>query len=117
MPTWNEQRDVCVIFSGEDFSDPDEAMSIRSKGHHFTPENANYLVHSYEESGDEFVGKLNGRFSGVIIDLRQRKMALFNDRYGLSRIYFYEKDGSFYFSSEAKSLLKIFPELRRLNYQ
>ena len=33
-----------------------------------------------------------------------------------SRIYFYEKNDSFYFSSEAKSLLKVCPELRSLNF-
>ena len=34
MPTWNEQRHVCLLFSGEVYSDPNEAISIRSKGHH-----------------------------------------------------------------------------------
>jgi asparagine synthase (glutamine-hydrolysing) len=41
---------------------------------------------------------------------------LFNDRYGLNRIYYHECKEGLYFSSEAKSLLKVLPELRHFNY-
>ena len=78
--------------------------------------NANYLVHLYEEQGIQFLEKLNGWFSGVVIDLREGKIVLFNDRYGLQRIYYHEHANGFYFSSEAKSLLKALPELRQLDF-
>ena len=42
-------------------------------------------------------------------------MFLFNDRYGLQRIYYHEHSTGFYFSSEAKALLKVLPELRELD--
>ena len=40
---------------------------------------------------------------------------LFNDRYGIGRICYHEYEGRFYFSSEAKSLLKVLPHLRSLD--
>jgi asparagine synthase (glutamine-hydrolysing) len=40
---------------------------------------------------------------------------LFNDRYGMHRVYYYEGKDSFLFSSEAKSLLKVRPELRQID--
>ncbi len=80
-------------------------------------ENASYLVHLYEETGITFLAKLNGCFSGLLIDLREGKLVLFNDRYGINRIHVHENENGFYFASEAKSLLKILPELRRLDMQ
>ena len=55
---------------------------------------------------------MNGLFSGLLIDKRQKKAVLFNDRYGIERIYYYEADGDFYFASEAKALLRILPQAR-----
>src|SRR6185503_4993393 len=49
QPVWNEKRDVCLIFSGEDFRDRAEIDALRARGHAFDPENASYLVHLYEE--------------------------------------------------------------------
>jgi len=40
---------------------------------------------------------------------------LFNDRYGLHRIYYQETDAGVFFASEAKALLKVLPELRSLD--
>jgi asparagine synthase (glutamine-hydrolysing) len=115
LPVWNENRDICLIFSGEDFADQAALNDLKSKGHNFEPGNASYLVHLYEELGPAFLGKINGWFSGVVVDLRQKKVLLFNDRYGASRIFFHEHKNGFFFSSEAKSLLKVLPELRSLD--
>lgn len=115
MPVWNESKEICLIFSGEDFRDSDEIDRLRASGHECNPENASYLVHLYEEMGLEFIKRLNGWFSGVLVDLREPIVVLFNDRYGLNRIYYHENYKGFYFSSEAKSLLKILPGVRQLD--
>lgn len=101
MPVWNANGDICLIFSGEEHSSADN--------------NARNLVTRYEELDGKFFESLNGIFSGLILDLRNNKIVLFNDRYGLNRIYYHEGKERFYFASEAKSLLKILPGLRRLN--
>lgn len=115
MPVWNEARNVCMIFSGEDFRDPREIEQLRHGGHECGSDNASYLVHLYEEMGLEFIGKLNGWFSGVLVDLRTQRVVLFNDRYGMGRIYYHENKDGFYFASEAKSLLKVLPGLRHVD--
>src|SRR6267142_227308 len=76
LPIWNETKDICLIFSGEDFADAREVAVLRAKGHEFNLETANYLVHSYEEKGLAFLEELNGWFSGVLVDLRQQKVML-----------------------------------------
>jgi len=115
LPIWNEKRDVCLLFSGEDFAERTEIENLRARRHAFGSEDASYLVHLYEERGYEFLGRLNGWFSGVLVDLREQKCVLFNDRYGVNRIYYHEDALGFYFSSEAKSLLQILPGTRQLN--
>jgi asparagine synthase (glutamine-hydrolysing) len=55
MPIWNEAKDICLIFSGEDFRDRSEIDLLRTKGHEFDSTNANYLIHLYEEMGLEFL--------------------------------------------------------------
>jgi asparagine synthase (glutamine-hydrolysing) len=108
----NEQKDVALIFSGECFVDNEIRADLKQKGHRLEKNKGDCLVHLYEEEGDQFFEKLNGLFSGLLIDKRQKKAFLFNDRYGVERIYYYEADGEFYFASEAKALLRILPELR-----
>ena len=78
-------------------------LSVRQKGVDF--ENS----HS-QDMGRGFLERLNGWFSGILVDLREQKLVLFNDRYGVNRIYYHEDAHRFYFSSEAKSLLKMLPE-------
>ena len=90
-------------------------INSERKATSLTSTNASYLVHLYEEMGLEFLGKINGWFSGLLVDLREQKTFLFNDRYGLGRICYHEHEGALYFASEAKSLLKILPALRALN--
>jgi asparagine synthase (glutamine-hydrolysing) len=108
---FNESKDISLIFSGECFVDPGIRSDLRRKGHKLNSNN-DWLVHFYEEEGEEFFERLNGLFSGLLIDKRQSKAFLFNDRYGMERIYFCETKDTIYFASEAKALLRILPELR-----
>jgi asparagine synthase (glutamine-hydrolysing) len=116
MPVWNEKKDLVLIFFGENFTDP-ELFDQLKINHKFDNSNASYLIHLYEEKGIDFLRDLNGWFSGILIDLQRRKIILFNDRYGLGRIYFHENKEAFYFASEAKALLKILPNLRQLDFR
>jgi asparagine synthase (glutamine-hydrolysing) len=115
LPIWNEKKDICLLFSGEDFVDQAKVDALRKRGHVFNSNDASYLVHLYEELGYGFLDKLNGWFSGLLLDIREQKVVLFNDRYGVDRIYYHEDSRAFYFASEAKALLKILPNARRLD--
>src|SRR5437867_511581 len=112
---FNESKDISLIFSGECFADGETQNELRRKGHSLGTKAGDWMVHLYEEEGGDFFEKLNGLFSGLLIDKRKRKAFLFNDRYGVERIYYYEADGEFYFASEAKALLRILPELRQFD--
>jgi asparagine synthase (glutamine-hydrolysing) len=112
QPFFNEQRDVVLLLSGECFVDHETRADLRQKGHGLGRAAGSWLVHLYEEEGDCFFEKLNGLFSGLLIDKRRGKTFLFNDRYGVERIYWHETRDATYFASEAKALLRVLPELR-----
>jgi asparagine synthase (glutamine-hydrolysing) len=115
LPFWNETKDICLVYSGEDVAVVAEVPALKSRGHQIDGGAAGALVHWYEEMGEPFLRRLNGCFSGLLFDRRTRRILLFNDRFGLGRIYYYENDSSFYFASEAKALLRALPELRALD--
>src|SRR5207245_2473716 len=52
---------------------------------------------------------LNGRFHGLLLDRARRTATIFNDRYGLQRLYVHESKDAFYFAAEAKAILTVRP--------
>jgi asparagine synthase (glutamine-hydrolysing) len=111
MPVENESGDTTLLFSGEEFPKSSTIDSLRRKGHEIEQSPASYLVHRYEEEKD-FPKQLNGRFHGLLVNRADRTTSLFNDRYGLQRLYYHEDKDAFYFAAEAKAILKACPHLR-----
>jgi asparagine synthase (glutamine-hydrolysing) len=116
MPLRNETGDVVLAFSGEEYPEPGIAQRLRARGHRLEPEGPEYLVHLSEEDAS-FPAGLNGRFHGLLTDRARNVSVLFNDRFGMHRLYYHEAKDGFYFAAEAKAILAVRPELRRADYQ
>jgi len=112
MPILNERGDVVLVFSGEEYPEPDGVRHLKERGHEFKGNGPSYLVHLYEED-PSFPKGLNGRFQGLLSDRNRGIATLFNDRYGMHRLYYHESKDAFYFAVEAKAILEVRPELRR----
>jgi asparagine synthase (glutamine-hydrolysing) len=111
MPLSNETGNISLIFSGEEYPEPGIASRLKERGHALGPQESSYLAHLYEEDQTFPLG-LNGLFHGLITDNLQDTTTLFNDRYGMHRIYYHESKDAFYFAAEAKAILAVCPELR-----
>ncbi len=111
MPVNSERNNISLVFSGEDYSDPEVVATLKRNGHSLSDARSSYLVHLYEENSN-FPACLNGQFHGLLIDRTRGTAALFNDRYGMHRLYFYQSKDAFYFAAEAKAILAVRPELR-----
>src|SRR5271157_2133302 len=61
MPLHNEQKDVVLVFSGEEYPEPGIARRLIGRGHGLDEEGPSYLVQLYEECRN-FPASLNGRF-------------------------------------------------------
>jgi asparagine synthase (glutamine-hydrolysing) len=97
---WNKPRTIGCLISGDVFIGSSDAQV--------------QLIDLYEKLGLQAFERINGWFSGLLVDLQHRHAILFNDRYGFGRIYIHECAGSVIFSSEAKSLLAVVPRTREL---
>jgi asparagine synthase (glutamine-hydrolysing) len=100
LPVRSASGDVTVFFAGE------------HHGPAGSEEGAGTLLPLYLEKGESFFPYLNGFFHGLIIDARHDEVILFNDRFGMQRLYYHEEPQALYFASEAKSILAVRPGLR-----
>lgn len=115
MPVCSESQDVLAFLAGESFTDGQAIRDVTGQGHVLTANSPSHLLHLYEHEGPDFVKKLNGWLSGVILDTKRGRALLFNDRYGMCTTYYHEDAGAFYFASEAKSLLRVLPSLKEMD--
>jgi asparagine synthase (glutamine-hydrolysing) len=106
-PIVEQRRGAVLIFSGEHF--------VHSNGGAKSDHSAATLLSQYDEDAEQFVRELNGWFSGVLVDRRRKSLLLFNDRFGVHRVYLHEGRDSFAFASEAKAILSVRPETRALD--
>lgn len=116
MPLRNERGDVVLAFSGEEFPEPGMRSRLKAQGHEFSVNGPSYLVHLYEND-PLFPTGLNGRFHGLLTDKNRRVAVLFNDRYGMHRIYYHQSKDVLYLAAEAKAILAVCPELRKMDPQ
>jgi asparagine synthase (glutamine-hydrolysing) len=109
MPVWSSGREIALFLAGDPLIEPSRRVNAGDA--------AAALIQDYQSKGEGLCRRLQGSFSGVLIDQRggRIRILLFNDRYGLERIYYHEDENAFYFASEAKALLKVVPALRQLD--
>jgi asparagine synthase (glutamine-hydrolysing) len=114
MPIRSERGDITIVFSGEEYAEPETIRYLKERGHQFETRGPSYLVHLYEDD-PSFPKGLNGRFHGRLVDRTRGATTLFNDRYGMHRLNYHESKEAFYFAVEAKAILAVRPELRRVD--
>lgn len=73
------------------------------------------IIQCYLQVAERFPEKINSQFAGFLIDEINQDGFLFNDHFGVERIYLYEDDERLVFASEAKAILKVIPETRHFD--
>ena len=112
-PLESARQGKTLFVSGEDFSSPAAPFYEENGGRLYAARGA-HLVELAEQEAS-FPANLNGRFQGLLVDKVAGTALLFNDRYGLHRLYYHEAQDSFYFAAEAKAILTVRPELRSID--
>lgn len=114
MPLCDPGGEAVLVFSGEEYS------KRASAAHNGVGRNGQggpaYLLQSWHDD-PAFPASLNGRFQGLLVDRAKGCALLFNDRYGMHRVYYHESADAFYFAAEAKAILAVCPELRRVDFR
>ena len=107
QPIFNEDKSLCIFMDGKIYDYDEELLKLKDKGHKFNIVNdPEFCLHSYEEFGEDFVKKLNGSFVIAICDLKEEKLLLVNDRYGLRPHYYAVNNDKLLFAPEVKAILQ-----------
>lgn len=88
-----------------------DAENLRTDQEEYDTHILGVLGH-YENVGYRFPEFISGLNAGILVDERRKSCILFNDRYGIERLFLYEDNEKIVFSSEAKAILAIVPETR-----
>jgi asparagine synthase (glutamine-hydrolysing) len=111
MPLRDQRNCMTLLFSGEEYSGKGVAFERDRPAHSEDQMGSPYLLQCCVKE-DSFPASLNGLFHGVVVDGKRRSALLFNDRYGMHRLYYHQAKDGFYFAAEAKAILAVRPELR-----
>ena len=99
---------IVVAFNGEIYNHAELRALLVARGHQFQTDHSDteVLLHGWREWGEDLVGHLNGMWAFAIWDLDRKRLFLSRDRFGKKPLYYFQRAGTFGFSSELTSLLK-----------
>ena len=116
MPVREKAGGAVIVFSGEDFSEQDTVKALGGAWRVSESSPASYLMGLYRQSSS-FPEELNGKFHGIVADCERGTATIFNDRFGMHRLHYYQSADAFFFAAESKALLAVCPELRQIDLQ
>lgn len=112
QPLSNEQHNIQLACNGEIYNYTDLRRELLERGHRFnTGNDAEVIIHLYEEMGTDCLQQLRGMFSFVLWDENKQMLFGARDRFGIKPFYYLEQDDLFACASEIKALtmLPAFP--------
>jgi asparagine synthase (glutamine-hydrolysing) len=111
QPMSDQEESVWVVFNGEIYNFLELKRELEAYGHVFrTKSDTEVIVHGYKQWGDEVLNRLNGMFGLAIWDVRQRRLVLARDAFGIKLLYYRIDGDSLYFGSEMRAIRATMPE-------
>ena len=102
-----------IVYNGELYNFKELRADLEQDGYRFRSEcDTEVLLAAYCKWGKAMLERLNGIFAFAIWDTERHELFLARDRLGVKPLYYTQRDGSFYFASEIKALLKVLPTPR-----
>lgn len=110
QPMSDEQESVWVIFNGEIYNFQELKRELEGYGHVFrTKSDTEVIIHGYKQWGDEVLNRLNGMFGLAIWDVRQKRLVVARDPFGIKLIYYRIDGDCLYFGSEIRAVRATMP--------
>ena len=106
QPMSDQDQSVWVIFNGEIYNFPELRRELECYGHVFrTTCDTEVIVNGYKQWGDDVFSRLNGMFGLAIWDVRQKRLLIVRDPFGIKLVYYRIDAGTVYFGSEIRAVL------------
>jgi asparagine synthase (glutamine-hydrolysing) len=106
QPAANEDGSLLAVMAGELFDYPQRRRALAAAGHAFRGDShAELLLHGYEGEGQKLFEGVGSTFAAALWDVRQGRLTLVNDRFGMKSLYYAHLPGRLLFASELKALL------------
>src|SRR6267154_3055958 len=110
QPMADQEESVWVVFNGEIYNFQQLRSELQSYGHVFrTNCDTEVIIHGYKQWGDEVLNRLNGMFGLAIWDLRQKRLVVARDPFGIKLIYYRVDENAVYFGSEMRAIRATMP--------
>lgn len=117
QPFISNCKNFVIVFNGEIFNYLELKVELKKLGYKFkTSSDTEVLLNSYIEWKENCVKKFNGDWAFAIYDIKKNELFCSRDRYGVKPFNYAIINDHLIFSSEIKSIIKYFPELKKPNY-
>lgn len=94
-----------IIFNGEIYNYIELREELKLAGYKFKTDSDTEVVHvAYEHWGAKCIEKLNGMFSIVLFDSKEKKLFIANDRFGVKPLYYTNDNDKLLLVSEIKQV-------------
>ena len=108
QPLSDESGNFWIVYNGEIFNYKELRKGLEEKGIRFkTHSDTEVVVQMYATYGAECLNQFNGQFAFCIWNKKEKELFLARDRVGIRPLYYWQKDESFAFCSEIKSLFTL----------
>lgn len=108
QPMGTSSEDYFIVFNGEVYNFIELRNELASLGYTFrSHSDTEALLAAYAHWGLQSLQRLVGMFAFAILDVRNRKVILARDFFGIKPLYYCRWTGGFAFASEIKPLLEL----------
>tara|TARA_B110000483_G_scaffold49126_1_gene61188 strand:+ start:4711 stop:6615 length:1905 start_codon:yes stop_codon:yes gene_type:complete len=106
QPMISDNKDIILVYNGEIYNHKELRKEIESTGYIFKgSSDTEVVLKLYEIFNNDFLLKINGIFAIAIWDIREKKLLLARDHFGVKPLYYTSNEIDFTFSSELKSII------------
>ena len=105
QPMTSKDGRYTILFNGEIYNHLELRKEILPDFEFKGTSDTETILYAYIKIGEHLFPKLNGIFALAIFDNHSKELIIVRDQFGIKPLYFYHKEGNFYFASELKSLL------------
>ena len=106
QPMASPDGTVWLMFNGEVYNFREIARELAQLGHRFASvSDTEVILAAYMRWGSSCFGRLNGMWALVLLDLRDRKIIISRDRFGIKPLFYHSDGRRLIIASEVKQLL------------